>query len=165
MIGPRLKSARLHAKLSQTALGELAGISQPFIALIERGEREPSDDVLERLAKALDLPVSALRVDPDDSAMEAEQSGPPSAWQKDQRIAVLSDYRTAPGLLALAQDQGLLALLKIRPDEWAMLRSLDSPFPVSKEGYVQLLLTLRAVTVGGEAIPRTDVQPRSSCVA
>ena len=160
MIGPRLKSARLHAKLSQTALGELAGVSQPFIALIERGERDPSDNVLKRLAQALELEVSELRADP---ASDQPELAP--LLQKDQRIAVLADYRTAPGLLALAQDQGLQALLKIRPDEWAMLRSLDSPSPLSKEGYVQLLLTVRAVTSGGDAIPRSDVQPHHSRVA
>ena len=50
----RLRKERQAAKLSQTALGRLAGVPQSSISKLERGELlAPTFDTLDRLATAL----------------------------------------------------------------------------------------------------------------
>lgn len=51
---------RVEAGLSQTRLAELAGVTQPHISAIERGDASPSVDVLHALANALDCPVTEI---------------------------------------------------------------------------------------------------------
>jgi transcriptional regulator with XRE-family HTH domain len=58
--GTELRSARLAAGLSQRELAELAGTSQPAVALYESGEREPGFSTLARLLAATG---SRLRVE------------------------------------------------------------------------------------------------------
>jgi transcriptional regulator with XRE-family HTH domain len=50
--------------LTQEQLAEKASISLNFLNLIERGERGPSFDSLERLAAALRRPVAELFLPP-----------------------------------------------------------------------------------------------------
>ena len=50
--------------MTQEQLAEKASISLNFLNLIERGERGPSFDSLERLARALKQPVSELFLPP-----------------------------------------------------------------------------------------------------
>lgn len=45
---------RIARQLSQAELAELCGTSQPAIARVERGERPPRIDTLQRIADALD---------------------------------------------------------------------------------------------------------------
>jgi ribosome-binding protein aMBF1 (putative translation factor) len=46
--------------LSQEALAEAAGIHHTYVGLLERGERKPTIDVAERVARALGKKLSAL---------------------------------------------------------------------------------------------------------
>jgi XRE family transcriptional regulator of biofilm formation len=47
--------------LTQVALAKKAGITQAYLAQIESGERKnPSLDILQRLAKALRVPITKL---------------------------------------------------------------------------------------------------------
>ena len=55
-----IKRLRERKKWSQRELAERVGVSQTTIALIESGDREPSLDVLRRLAQALGVTVSEL---------------------------------------------------------------------------------------------------------
>jgi len=59
-----VKAARMDAVLTQTALAERAGISQPNLAAIEAGRRTASPELLERLLRAADYrpSVALLRV-------------------------------------------------------------------------------------------------------
>lgn len=50
--GSEIKGARLAAGLSQTQLAELAGTSQPAVAMYESGKREPGIATFERLLAA-----------------------------------------------------------------------------------------------------------------
>ena len=50
-----LKKAREAAKLTQAKLGELSGVSQQAICMIERGQRNPSARMAMKLAKPLRL--------------------------------------------------------------------------------------------------------------
>ena len=43
--------------LSQKALADAVGISRPYLTQIENGSRKPSDDTLQRLFRALGIPV------------------------------------------------------------------------------------------------------------
>ena len=58
--GRRLRALREHKQLTQEQLAEAAHISVDFLSLIERGRNAPSFGVLEKLAKALELPAKEL---------------------------------------------------------------------------------------------------------
>ncbi len=51
--GTALRSIRVRAGLSVTELAREVGISQPHLTNIERGDRQPSPEVLVKLAEAL----------------------------------------------------------------------------------------------------------------
>ena len=51
---------RARKRLSQTELAELVGISRPTISRIERGEGDPTLDVLERIAAAFNIGIPDL---------------------------------------------------------------------------------------------------------
>jgi transcriptional regulator with XRE-family HTH domain len=57
------KAIRVVREARNQRLGEVAekaGVSVPFLSLVENGEREPSLDVVVRLSVALKLPVDVL---------------------------------------------------------------------------------------------------------
>ncbi len=58
--GSVLKKARERRKLTQAALAKRVGVHQVTIARIETGERRPSIDLLQRLAKTLKVKVGDL---------------------------------------------------------------------------------------------------------
>lgn len=61
-LGSRIKERRLELNLSMRALAQQAGLkSVAFVADVEKGFRNPSPEVLENLANALQLTVGELR--------------------------------------------------------------------------------------------------------
>jgi transcriptional regulator with XRE-family HTH domain len=68
----RLKEARTHAGLSQERLGVLAGIdemsSSSRMNQYERGKHEPDFSMVERIAKALNVPESYFYAKDDNAA-------------------------------------------------------------------------------------------------
>lgn len=58
--GKRLQEVRTDAGLSQTALAKSVNTSQSAISQMESGEREPSFDMLRRLARALGVSPAHL---------------------------------------------------------------------------------------------------------
>jgi transcriptional regulator with XRE-family HTH domain len=52
-LGKRIRELRTSADLTMRKLGALVDVSAPHIADIEQGNRQPSDELLARLAKAL----------------------------------------------------------------------------------------------------------------
>jgi transcriptional regulator with XRE-family HTH domain len=58
--GVKLRKVRLSRGWTQEQLAEKADVSLNFLNLIERGQRAPSFDNLERLAKVLRVPVYEL---------------------------------------------------------------------------------------------------------
>ena len=90
-LGAFIRSQReLHA-MSVRRLAELSGISNPYLSQIERGLREPSEQVLDAIAQQLELSAEALqehgarRVNEEDDAAEP---------------AVVTAIREDPGLSA-----------------------------------------------------------------
>lgn len=56
-----LRTLRLARGLTQPALAEKADIEQSYLSKLENGRSKPSDDVLARLAQALDVKAEALQ--------------------------------------------------------------------------------------------------------
>jgi transcriptional regulator with XRE-family HTH domain len=56
-----IKTLRQEKGLSQKALAEQVGVTDAYIAMLETGKRKnPSLDILKKLAKALGVPVTEL---------------------------------------------------------------------------------------------------------
>lgn len=60
MIGGRVRELRMDLGLTTAQLGELAGISKAMVSKIENGRTSPSLRTLERLARALEVPLTSL---------------------------------------------------------------------------------------------------------
>ena len=58
--GRALRQLRTERRLSQEALAHAADLDRTYVSGIERGERNPTLESIQKLAKALDLRVSEL---------------------------------------------------------------------------------------------------------
>jgi transcriptional regulator with XRE-family HTH domain len=58
--GRRLRQLRRERDMTQEELAEMVGISTDFLSNVERGINAPSFENLEKIAKALRVPVSDL---------------------------------------------------------------------------------------------------------
>ena len=59
-LSERLKFLRETRSLTQKDLAQLAGVSQPTIAHIEKGTKDPSVQTLDKIAIALDVHIATL---------------------------------------------------------------------------------------------------------
>src|SRR5881409_1547199 len=62
-LGGYLKEQRESARLSLRQLANVAGVSNPYLSQIERGLRRPSAEVLQQIAKGLQISAEALYVE------------------------------------------------------------------------------------------------------
>ncbi|MFN8098980.1 MAG: helix-turn-helix transcriptional regulator [Dermatophilaceae bacterium] len=113
-LGEYLREQRQNARLSVRQLSELAGVSNPYLSQIERGLKKPSAEILQQLAKGLEVSAESLYVragllDPHDKpAPEAPDTrrviaGDPrlTSRQKDSLLAVYDSFVAGePGLRA-----------------------------------------------------------------
>jgi transcriptional regulator with XRE-family HTH domain len=60
-LGQRLRELRDKADLSLRELAKRSGISSPFLSDIELGRRFPSEEILGKLAAALNVPAEDLK--------------------------------------------------------------------------------------------------------
>ena len=63
LVGRRIRALRMGrqgTRITQEQLAERAEISVSFLSMIERGERSPHLETLEKLASALEVPVEEL---------------------------------------------------------------------------------------------------------
>ena len=58
--GKMLRRARMRRKLTQVQLAEKVGVHEMTVSRLERGERQPSLALLQRLAKVLKVKVGEL---------------------------------------------------------------------------------------------------------
>lgn len=100
-IGGFIREQRTLAELSVRRLADLAGVSNPYLSQIERGLRKPSAEILQQLAKALQVSAETMFVHAgildEDAARpsnleDAIRSAP--ELNEDQRKALLSVYRS-----------------------------------------------------------------------
>src|ERR1043165_9689388 len=61
-LGEFIREQRRVARLSLRKLSELAGISNPYLSQIERGLRRPSAEILQQIARALEISSETLYV-------------------------------------------------------------------------------------------------------
>ena len=61
-VGDFIKAQREVARMSVRRLAELAEISNPYLSQIERGLRKPSADILQQIAKALQISAETLNI-------------------------------------------------------------------------------------------------------
>ena len=61
-LGDFIRDQRRTARLSLRKLSELAGISNPYLSQIERGLRKPSAEILQAIARALQISSETLYV-------------------------------------------------------------------------------------------------------
>ena len=61
-LGGFIKAQRSESRLSLRRLSQLAGISNPYLSQIERGLRKPSAEILQQLARALQISAETLYV-------------------------------------------------------------------------------------------------------
>jgi len=60
LFGKRLRELRTEKRFNQLYLATLAGVSEDFISLVERGINTPSFETIEALASALETDVTTL---------------------------------------------------------------------------------------------------------
>jgi transcriptional regulator with XRE-family HTH domain len=97
-LGAFIKEQRARAQMSLRRLGDVAGVSNVYLSQIEGGLRRPSADVLQRIAKALQISAETLYVQA--GILDEERHGSTEA-------AIMSDPR-----LSEAQRQAMLTVLR-----------------------------------------------------
>ena len=100
-LGEFIKVQREVASLSVRRLAELAGVSNPYLSQIERGLRKPSAEILQQIAKALQISAETLYVragllsDDDTHVDEVRHAiARDPALTPDQRRALLNVYES-----------------------------------------------------------------------
>jgi transcriptional regulator with XRE-family HTH domain len=74
-LGARVRELRRDRGLTLKALGRDAGLSHPFLSQLERGLARPSVPSVERIARALDVPVSMLWSSPRQGQVRLVRAG------------------------------------------------------------------------------------------
>lgn len=103
-LGEFLREQRRQARLSLRQLAEAAGVSNPYLSQIERGLRKPSAEILQQIAKGLQISAETLYVRAgilDERARQAAEEDRPGGV----REAVLADPK-----LSEPQKQALLQI-------------------------------------------------------
>jgi transcriptional regulator with XRE-family HTH domain len=83
-LGAYIREQRESAQYSLRQLASVSGVSNPYLSQIERGLRKPSADVLQQLAKALQISAETLYVragllDGEQDAAAGEAGAAPSS--------------------------------------------------------------------------------------
>jgi transcriptional regulator with XRE-family HTH domain len=139
--GARIRRFRQVSNLTQGKLCELTGIDQGHLSRIENGLADGSPSQIADIAHALGISMSDLFGDKVSEPSPAERYTP-----RNLAAQIRYDYDAPKGLRSLAADVGLQKTLSISDDEWKVLASIQFSVPVTKFGYVQLLITIRAIT-------------------
>src|SRR5687768_10473398 len=85
-LGDYLKEQRIAAALSLRELAEQSGVSNPYLSMVERGVRNPSAQVLQQIAKALQISAEQLYIRAGLLSVEDDMGG-------SVELAVLHDPR------------------------------------------------------------------------
>jgi transcriptional regulator with XRE-family HTH domain len=70
LLGARVRELRRDRGMTLKGLGSEAGLSHPFLSQLERGLARPSMASIERIARALEVPVSTLWTTPRQAAAQ-----------------------------------------------------------------------------------------------
>lgn len=94
-LGKTIRILRQAQALRVSDLAEAAGVSVPFMSLVERGERQPSVDVLKRIAIGVRVPHGLLLAasTSDESLVARKQRGKALADSVDRLIELEEKLR------------------------------------------------------------------------
>ena len=104
-LGEFIRDQRRVGHLSLRKLSEMAGISNPYLSQIERGLRKPSAEILQQIARALEISSETLYVragileerDHTDLAAEIRRDPDLSEEQKKTLIRIYNSFRLENG--------------------------------------------------------------------
>jgi transcriptional regulator with XRE-family HTH domain len=103
-VGEFIRQQRENAQQSIRDLARSAGVSNPYLSQIERGIRRPSADILQQIARALEISAETLYVRAGIlDGTPPETSSVPEAINNDERLSaeqkqsLLSVYRSFVG--------------------------------------------------------------------
>jgi len=124
-IGQFIREQRNLAELSVRRLADLAGVSNPYLSQIERGLRKPSAEILQQLAKALQVSAETMYVQA--GMLDADSVRPPAG--------LATAIRSAPELNE-AQRKALLGVYHsfVGPGRAGPGRAGDGPATPAKPG-------------------------------
>jgi transcriptional regulator with XRE-family HTH domain len=111
-VGAFIKAQREVARMSVRRLADLAGVSNPYLSQIERGLRKPSADILQQIAKALQISAETLYVR---AGLLSDEASDDNAV----RDAIARDPKLTPeqrGALLNVYDSFVGAGERVRPD-------------------------------------------------
>jgi transcriptional regulator with XRE-family HTH domain len=101
-LGAYIREQRENAQYSLRQLAQAAGVSNPYLSQIERGLRKPSAEILQQLAKALEISAETLYVraglldgTPDTVRANTSDGGSSGSWSASTVITAITDD---PGL-------------------------------------------------------------------
>jgi transcriptional regulator with XRE-family HTH domain len=106
-LGARVRELRRDRGLTLKALGRDAGLSHPFLSQLERGLARPSVTSVERIAAALDVPVSTLWTSPRQRTVRVVRAG-------DGKVRAHQDSEAPGGIRAVSPDR-----TSVRVREWS----------------------------------------------
>lgn len=143
VVSSRFRAARHIKGLTQQELAQRSGIEQSHISHVERGIRGLSPEMLKKAAEVLDVTMDYL-IGADLGDKTGEYGAEPNR-PNGQRQQLINSYSAPAGLREMALDQSLVDALRIREVEWEALASTVLPGDATKDGYIQLLYTIRAI--------------------
>jgi transcriptional regulator with XRE-family HTH domain len=85
-LGEFIREQRAIGELSLRRLSELAGVSNPYLSQIERGLRRPSAEILQQIARALEISAETLYVRAGILDEPAERIDPLGEIRRDPRL-------------------------------------------------------------------------------
>lgn len=111
-VGAFIREQRQLAELSLRRLADKAGVSNPYLSQIERGLRKPSAEILQQLAKALELSAETMYVQAGILDADKAQDNPgleaairrAQELTEEQRKALIGVYRSFTAANAAAGD-------------------------------------------------------------
>lgn len=111
-VGQMIRKIRIKRDLSQYKLAQLSGVAQPTINAIEREDqtRSPAVDTVQKIAKALDCPVSVLLGEKED------KYDPTFTIRETALISVFRQLNTTGKQLLEAQAEALLSQPTLRQE-------------------------------------------------
>lgn len=86
-LGDFIREQRSIGQLSLRKLSELAGVSNPYLSQIERGLRRPSAEILQQIARALEISSETLYVRAGILEEPSEGVDPIGEIRRDPRIS------------------------------------------------------------------------------
>jgi transcriptional regulator with XRE-family HTH domain len=101
MLGERLRMIRKEKNLSQADIEERTGLLRSYVSRVENRHTVPSVETLEKIARALEIPLYQL-------FYEGDQPPRITSWQKDQDTSETSWAQSGEGASLFARLRQLL---------------------------------------------------------